>query len=111
MILAKASLNCDCSFIVLATVITIVNYNHKTFIAQTTGDMEAQKPGALTKTPRTFFAIFLSPGANDKGWTQTLDLRMMRQVFYHWATNAGQNTEPEGASKLKKLFEFDVKKL
>jgi hypothetical protein len=42
----KASLSCDCSFIVLATVITIVNYNctvitivnydHKTFIVQAT---------------------------------------------------------------------------
>jgi hypothetical protein len=73
--------------------------------------MEAQKPGALTKTPRTFFAIFLSPGANDNCWTQTLDLRMMRQVLYRWATTAGQNTEPEDASKLKKLFVFDEKKL
>jgi len=40
MILAKARIvNYDhnSSFIVLATVITIVNYNHKTFILQATG--------------------------------------------------------------------------
>ena len=37
MILAKASLNYDCSFIVLATVIMIINYNRKTFIVQATG--------------------------------------------------------------------------
>jgi hypothetical protein len=40
MILAKvsyASLNYDHSFIVLATVIAIVNYFHKTFIVQATG--------------------------------------------------------------------------
>ncbi len=37
MILAKASLSCDHSFIVLASVITIVNYYHKTFIVQATG--------------------------------------------------------------------------
>jgi hypothetical protein len=34
MILVKASLSCDRSFVVLATVITIVNYDHKTFIVQ-----------------------------------------------------------------------------
>jgi hypothetical protein len=28
--------NCNCSFIVLATVIMIVNYDHKTFIVQAT---------------------------------------------------------------------------
>jgi hypothetical protein len=37
MILGKASLNYDRSFIVLATVITIVNYDRKTFIGQATG--------------------------------------------------------------------------
>jgi hypothetical protein len=37
MILAKANLSCDRSFIVLATVITMVNYDHKTFIVQATG--------------------------------------------------------------------------
>ncbi len=37
MILAKASLNYDRSFIVLANVITIVNYNRKPFIVQATG--------------------------------------------------------------------------
>jgi hypothetical protein len=37
MILAKASLNYDHSFIVLATIITLVNYNCKTFIVQATG--------------------------------------------------------------------------
>ncbi len=37
MILAKASLNFDPSFIVLATVIMIVNYNRKTFIVHATG--------------------------------------------------------------------------
>jgi hypothetical protein len=34
---AKATLSCDCNLIVLATVITIVNYNNKTFIAQANG--------------------------------------------------------------------------
>jgi hypothetical protein len=44
MFLAKATLSCNCSFIVLATVITIVNYDstvltilnydHKSFIVQ-----------------------------------------------------------------------------
>jgi len=33
-ILDKASFSCDQSFIVLATVITIINYAHKTFIVQ-----------------------------------------------------------------------------
>ncbi len=42
MILAMASLNFECSFIVLATVIMIVNYNRKTFIVHATG---------LTKLP------------------------------------------------------------
>jgi hypothetical protein len=37
MILAKASLNYDRSFIVLANGITIVNYDRKTFIVQATG--------------------------------------------------------------------------
>jgi hypothetical protein len=46
MILAKASLSLiariviydhNCSFIVLATVITIVNYDHKIFIVQASG--------------------------------------------------------------------------
>jgi hypothetical protein len=36
MILAKASLNYDHSFIVLATVIRIVNYDHKTVIVLAT---------------------------------------------------------------------------
>ncbi len=35
--LALASLSCDCSFIVLATVITIVNYDCKTFTVPATG--------------------------------------------------------------------------
>ncbi len=34
--------NCNCSFIVLATVITIINYDHKTFIVQATGDLLGQ---------------------------------------------------------------------
>ena len=40
MTLAKARIvnyDCNCSFIVLATVIMIVNYDHKTFIVQVTG--------------------------------------------------------------------------
>ncbi len=41
MILAKASLNHDCSFIVVATVIMIVNYDCKTFIVQATGLLAA----------------------------------------------------------------------
>jgi hypothetical protein len=36
MILTKASLNDGLRFIVLATVITIVNYDRKTFIVQAT---------------------------------------------------------------------------
>jgi hypothetical protein len=36
MILAKGSLNYDHIFTVLATVITIVNYDHKTFTVQAT---------------------------------------------------------------------------
>ncbi len=38
MILAKASLNYYRSFIVLATVIMIVNYDRKTFIVQAAGE-------------------------------------------------------------------------
>ncbi len=38
MNLAKASLNYNHSFIVMATVITIVNYDCKTFIVQATAD-------------------------------------------------------------------------
>ncbi len=34
---SKASLNYDRSFMVLATVITIVNYDRKTFIVHATG--------------------------------------------------------------------------
>ena len=34
--LAKASLSCDRNFTVLSTLITIVNYDHKTFIVQAT---------------------------------------------------------------------------
>ncbi len=44
--LAKARIiNYDrnCSFIVLATVITIVNYNHHLFIVQATGDSAVTK--------------------------------------------------------------------
>jgi hypothetical protein len=37
MILAKASLNYDHSFIVLANGIMIINYNRKTFTVQATG--------------------------------------------------------------------------
>ncbi len=37
MILTKTSLSCDRSFIVLATVIMIVKYDHKTFTVQATG--------------------------------------------------------------------------
>jgi len=42
MILAKASLNYDHSFIALATVIMIGNYDRKTFIVQATGDRNWQ---------------------------------------------------------------------
>jgi hypothetical protein len=31
----------------------------------------------------SLFLHFLSPSARNGGWTQTLDLDMMRQVFYH----------------------------
>jgi hypothetical protein len=37
MILAKASLNYNRIIIVVATVITIINYDHKTLIVQATG--------------------------------------------------------------------------
>ncbi len=37
MILAKASLNYNRSFIVQANVITIINYDHKNFIVQASG--------------------------------------------------------------------------
>ncbi len=35
--------NCNCSFIVLATFIMIVNYDHKTFIVQATSVLLFQK--------------------------------------------------------------------
>jgi hypothetical protein len=35
---------------------------------------------------------FLSPGASGGSWTQTLDLKMMRQVFYHCTTTTGHQT-------------------
>jgi hypothetical protein len=60
MILARASLYYDCSFIVLATVITIVNYNHKTFIVQATGDMKPRNLDLYQKHKEHFFAVFLS---------------------------------------------------
>ncbi len=50
MILAKAILNYDRSFIVLATVITIVNYDHKTLIVQATGRGIRSVPMANAKT-------------------------------------------------------------
>jgi len=31
-----------------------------------------------------FLPISFSSGARDSDWTQTIDLEMMRQVFYHW---------------------------
>jgi hypothetical protein len=34
------------------------------------------------------FPTFSPPGACGGGWTQTLDLEMMRRVFYHYATAA-----------------------
>jgi hypothetical protein len=37
MILAKVSLSCDRSFIVLDTVVVIVNYDRETFIIEATG--------------------------------------------------------------------------
>ncbi len=35
--------DCNCSFLVLATVITIINYDRKTFIVQATGKMGKNK--------------------------------------------------------------------
>jgi hypothetical protein len=57
MTLAKARIinyNHNCSFIVLATVITIVNYDRKTSIVQATEQHEIKnlrndKPGTLTE--------------------------------------------------------------
>jgi hypothetical protein len=57
MTLAKASIvnyNSNCSFIVLATVITILNYNRKTFIGQVNEQHEIKnlrnvKPGTHTE--------------------------------------------------------------
>jgi hypothetical protein len=54
MTLAKARIvNFDrnCSFIVLATVITIVNYNRKIFIVQATGHTLSFKFSSLKGTP------------------------------------------------------------
>jgi hypothetical protein len=48
-ILSKASLSCDHSFIVLATVIIIVNYYCKTFIEQAT------KANTMKRFTATFF--------------------------------------------------------
>ncbi len=53
MILAKASLNYDRSFIVLATVITIVNYDRKTFIVQATGSK-------MNRMSQNFFPLSLT---------------------------------------------------
>jgi hypothetical protein len=36
----------------------------------------------------SFFNHFLSPWASGRGWARTLDLRMMRRVFYHCAAAA-----------------------
>jgi hypothetical protein len=37
-----------------------------------------------------FFNNFvILSGASGGGWNQTLDLGMMRRVFYHFATTAG----------------------
>ncbi len=52
MTLAKASLICDRSFIALVTVITIVNYDRKTFIVHTTGVFATKRysaPGLILR--------------------------------------------------------------
>ncbi len=39
---------------------------------------------------KPYFSLFFSPGANGIGQTRTLNLVMIRQVFYPCATAAGQ---------------------
>ena len=39
------------------------------------------------------FDIFTFLSASASGWTQTLDLKMMRRVLYHYATAAGFDFE------------------
>ncbi len=54
--LAKARIvnyNCNCSFIVLATVITIVNYDRHLFIVQATGLHKNKKYASATKEHET----------------------------------------------------------
>ncbi len=74
MILDKASLslslslskNCkydsNCSFIILATVITIVNYDHRIYIVQATGHdiMFICEKYKVNKTDQPIFGIFTS---------------------------------------------------
>ncbi len=60
---------------------------------------------------KTFFHYSLSPGVSRSSWTQTLDYRMLRLVFYHWATAASIHTlkqdsltEGEGSVQLTTLY-------
>jgi hypothetical protein len=46
-----------------------------------------QYNSAINVTP---FYHFLSLGVNRIGWTQTINLEMMRQVFYLSATTVGE---------------------
>jgi hypothetical protein len=59
--LAKASQSYDHSFKVLATVITIVNYDHKTFIVQAAGAIFTQHyfPCNLQKGPISYIVYVL----------------------------------------------------
>jgi hypothetical protein len=63
-ILSKASLSCDHSFIVLATVIIIVNNDCKTFVEQATG------ANAMKRFTATFF--FTTKWLNSVFTTATL---------------------------------------
>ncbi len=36
--------------------------------------------------PVSIFDIFLSSNFRDRGWTRTLNLGILREVFYHYAT-------------------------
>ncbi len=73
MILTKASLNYDHSFIVLATVIAIVNYDRKTYIAQATGSKTNRMsqnffPLSLTFLQNKLDSFVLSGQSNNCGY-------------------------------------------
>ncbi len=68
------------SFIVLATVITIVNYDRKTFIIHATYKH--------SRSPHNFSLRFFLFVLSD-GWIQTLDLRIKNRGLYPCAPASG----------------------